>query len=380
MGKGNCMVQDTDIKVLHIDSEKSWRGGQQQAAYLLERMTDQGFDTAMVCKPDSAMERVCRGKALPVHTLPMHGELDVVAGYRVASLCRKKGYTILHLHSAHAMATGLWAKMFYGKLKLIGVRRVAVPIKKNWLSRIKYTTPQMDCIVCISEAIKNQMLSDGVTDDKLTVIHSGIHLDRFRDSPDGFDTKRSLGIPENNLVVGTVAAFTREKDYPTLMKAAQGILGKHKDITFCAVGSGVEEAAVHDLARELGLGKGMVFTGFREDVGTLLKMFDLFVLPSYLEGLGSSILDAQALGLPVIACRTGGIPEIVFDGMNGRLIQPRDPEALKDAIDDLVCAPEKRQQWGNRALETVQAFSIDQTVEKNIALYSRLMSERSELP
>ncbi|MFA6008905.1 MAG: glycosyltransferase [Desulfobacteraceae bacterium] len=367
-------MNDPNIRVLHIDSEKGWRGGQQQAAYLIERMHNLGFATAMVSKPGSAMESYCRDNGLPFYPVSMHGELDFTAGYRIAGLCRKHGFNILHLHSAHALATGLWARMFYKKLRLIAVRRVDFPIKKNKFSRFKYTTSLLDKIVCISHGIKKVLLSDGIEDERLVTIHSGVDLKKFDRVDVAEDFRKTIGVPGGHLLVGTVAAMAAHKDYPNLLQAAAIIIENHDNVTFCAVGNGPDEEAVQTLAKELGLGSRFIFTGFRKDVGRFLKIFDIFVLASYLEGLGTSILDAQALGLPVVACRTGGIPEIVYDGDNGCLVPPRDSDALARAISDLVDHPEKRKAYGERALETVQSFSIEQTVEKNIALYKQILS------
>ena len=366
-------MENKDIKVLHIDSEKNWRGGQQQAAYLLEAMVAEGFTTAMVCRPGSAFETYCREKNLPHFAVSMHGELDIAAGYRIASLCRKHGFTILHLHSAHALATGLWAKLFCKKLRLIGVRRVFVPVKKNMLSRFKYRTKLVDRMVCISDAVKNQLVEDGVAEDKLVTIYSGVNLEKFQETVNIPEFRKSLGIPEDHVVVGTVAAFTAEKDYQSLINAAAAIIKKQDKVFFCAVGKGSLEEAMAGLACDLGLKDRFLFAGFRPDVGPFLKSFDIFVLASYLEGLGTSILDAQALGLPVVACRTGGVPEIVADEVNGLLVPPKDPEALMTAILDLVQHPDKRQRFGEKAKETVREFSIDKTVEKNIALYRTLV-------
>ena len=364
----------SEIRVLHIDSERGWRGGQQQAAYLFERMHSMGCHTAMVSRPGSAMESWCKERKLPFYPVAMHGELDASAGYRIARLCRKKGYTLLHLHSAHALATGLWAKLFFRTLHLVAVRRVVFPIKKNRFSRFKYTTPLLDRIVCISHGIRKALLSDGLEEDRLVTIHSGVDLNRFDDVsvPDGFKTE--IGIPEGHLVVGTVAALSAQKEYPNFLYAAKKILDTHSNVMFCAVGDGPEEKALHDLARELGLERRVIFTGFRKDVGCFLKVFDVFVLASYLEGLGTSILDAQTLGLPVVACRTGGIPEAVYDGDNGLLVPPRDSDALALAIIHLLDHPEKRKTMGQRARETVRAFSIETTVAKNLDLYWQLLA------
>ncbi len=370
-------INNSNIRTLHIDSERGWRGGQQQAAYLFERMHAMGCHTAMVSRPGSAMESWCRERALPFYSVAMHGELDLSAGYRIARLCRKQGYTVLHLHSAHALATGLWAKLFYKNLRLVAVRRVDFPIKKNWFSRFKYTTPRLDRIVCISHGIRNVLLAEGLEEHRLVTIHSGVDLKRFEAVSVPEDFRKELGIPEGHLVVGTVAALASHKDYPNFLRAAARIAETHDNVTFCAVGDGPDEKAIHDLARDLGLERRVIFTGFRKDVGRFLKIFDVFVLASYLEGLGTSILDAQALGLPVVACRTGGIPEAVYEGDNGHLVPPRDSEALALAISDLLDHPDKRQAMGQRALETVRAFSIDTTVEKNLDLYRDLLSGSS---
>jgi len=363
-----------EIRVLHIDSEKGWRGGQQQAAYLFERMCEMGFTTAMVSKPGSVMESYCRDKGLPFYPVSMHGELDVSAGYKIACLCRKNGFDTLHLHSAHALATGLWAKMFFNKLHLIAVRRVDFHIKKNWFSRFKYTTSLLDRIICISHGIKEVLLIDGLDEKKLVTIHSGVDLKRFDTVTVADDFRATIGIPAGHLVVGTVAALAGHKDYPNLLHAAKKILENHDNVTFCAVGDGPDQQTLHAMASELGLGDRFIFTGFRKDVGSFLKIFDVFVLASYLEGLGTSILDAQAQGLPVVACRTGGVPEIVFDGENGYLAPPRDSDALALAIADLLDHPEKRRAFGKRGFETAQNFSIDKTVHKNIELYNQLVA------
>jgi glycosyltransferase involved in cell wall biosynthesis len=368
------MMVENAISVLHIDSEKNWRGGQQQAVYLFEKMLDMGYKTAMVCKPRSAMEQYCHEKSLPCYGLAMHGELDLIVGYRIASLCRKQGFQILHLHSAHALATGLWARLFFKELRLIGVRRVDFHIKKNIFSRFKYKTSLLDTIICVSDGVKNVLLSDWIPREKLVTIHDGVNLHRFDGDAVPDDFKKRLGIPEDHLLIGTVAAMAGHKDYPNLLRAAKKLVDRNDKVTFCAVGDGPDEKSVHDLADRLGLGKRFVFTGFRTDVGNFLKSFDIFVLASYLEGLGTSILDAQAQGLPVVACRTGGIPEIVYDGINGFLVPPRDPDALMAAIEKLVVSPDTRNEFGRNAKETVKAFSIDQTVEKNIDLYRRILA------
>lgn len=368
------MKTDNHIKVLHVDSERTWRGGQQQAAYLLEGMHKRGYQTALACRPGSTFEHHCHDHALPVFPVTMAGEIDFFSGRTIANICRNHGFAILHLHSAHAIATGLWAKLFFRPLKLIGVRRVDFHIRKNMFSRFKYRTSMLDRLVCISRKIYEVAQEDGIPEGKLRVIHSGVDLDRFRKASLDREMKSKLGIPGHHLVVGTVAAMAWHKDYPNLLNAAKKVLKTQSNITFCAVGSGPDEDQIVQLKDELALGDRFVLTGFRNDVGNFLHMFDIFVHASCMEGLGTSILDAQGVGLPVIGSYAGGIPEIIQHRTNGLLVPIKDPDALAASILKLANNPRLREAYGKKGKETVERFSIANTIEKNLDLYRELMA------
>lgn len=361
------------IRVLHVDTELGWRGGQQQLAYLVRGMYRQGYGTAVVCQPDSDLETYCRKMAWKHYPVRTHGELDALAGYRVAQLCRKKRYDVLHLHAAHALALGIWAKLFGAPGKMVASRRVDFHIRKNWLSRFKYDNPYLNRIVCISDQIRKVLLADGIPAQKLLTIHSGVDVHRFEGVSPPDDFREKLGIPEDHILVGTVAAMADHKDYPNLLHAADMVCRRTANITFCAVGSGPEEAKIHELAKALKLGNRLVFTGFRKDVGNFLKSYDIFVHASYLEGLGTSILDAQSVGLPIIATQTGGIPEIIVHEKTGILVPPRDSRSLADAICDLAADADMRKKLGAAALRSVENFSIENTVERNIAMYKAML-------
>lgn len=361
------------VKVLHIDTEYGWRGGQQQVAYLLEEMVKREFSTTLICQPDSKLEKFCLDSGLPCQPIKMLNEFDFFAGFRIAKICKKQNYQILHLHSSHSLAIGLWAKLFYWKLKLIAVRRVDFHIKKNLFSQFKYKTRLLDKIVCISDGIKNVLLEDNINKDKLVTIHSGISIGKFKKQVSSNELKSKLGIQKDHLVIGTVAAFAGHKDYPNLLKAAELVISQHSNVTFCAVGDGPEKEKIYDLAGNLNLKNRFIFAGFQEDIGQFLNMFDIFVLASKREGLGTSILDAQANGLPIVACRTGGIPEAVFDNENGLLVPPRDEKALAEALAHLIENEKSRQNFALQSKQTVKKFDIKNTVQKNIELYHSMI-------
>ncbi len=364
----------TNLKILHIDTGKGWRGGQQQAIYLHEELISKGIGTALVCQPGSELERYCEIKQLPYYPIRMRNELDFISGFKIARLCKKKQYNILHLHTAHALAIGLWAKMFHPKLKLIAVRRVDFHIKKNWFSQFKYNSALTDKIVCISNAIKQVLLSDGIPEDKLITIHSGVDLHKFDSVEPDKKLKRNLGIEADHIIVGTVAAIVGHKDYPTLLRAAERVIQETDNVTFCAVGDGDKKKEVHKLAQNLDLKNRFKFLGYRKDIGALLKSFDIFVLASNEEGFGTSLLDAQAVGLPVIGTKAGGIPEAIQHEHNGFLVPIANDKLLADTILELVNNPEKRTQFGSAGKQFVRQFSIEKTCEKNIELYEKIIN------
>jgi len=360
------------INVLHIDAEYGWRGGQQQAIYLLEGMHKKGWPTALVCQPSSDLWRYCVDHGLPCHPVRMRNELDLLAAYRIACICRSTEVQVIHAHAAHAHTIALWVTLFCPRIKLISTRRVDFSIRNSVLSRFKYTNARVNRIVCISELVRQILLADGVPERLMTTIHSGVDPDKFNAVPEPCNLKAELGIPGDHLLVGTVAAVVGHKDYPNLLRAARRVIDRFRKISFCALGDGDQWEAAQQMHADLKLGRRFVFTGYRRDVGRFLKGFDLFVLASREEGLGTSILDAQALGLPVIATRAGGIPEIIDHHRSGLLVPTDDAEALADALLRLASDADLRRRLGNQARRDVQRFSVAETVRQYLVLYKAL--------
>jgi len=369
-------IQNTNMKnkVLHIDTGFGWRGGQQQAVYLYEGLLEKGVDTLFYCKPNSKLETYFIDRGLPYKTEKLRNEVDILSARRIAKFAKENNYNILHLHTAHAISIGLFAKLFNPHLKLIGMRRVDFHINKNPFSKLKYTSNLLDCIVCISNAIKKIVIQDGIPEDKVKVIPSGIDIHKF-DNANKNGLKTELGIPDSHLIVGTVAALVGHKDYPNLLKAAEKVIAKTENVSFCAAGSGAKEARIRSLANKLSLEGRFHFLGYRDDIGRVLKNYDIFVLASKKEGLGTSVLDAQSVGLPTVGTTAGGIPEMIENGSNGLLVQKEEPQSLADAILRLVRDKNLREDLGQKAISSVRNYSIKKNIRRNIALYNELLAK-----
>lgn len=177
------------------------------------------------------------------------------------------------------------------------------------------------------------------------------------------------GIPQNHFIVGTVAALVGHKDYPNFLEAAKIVKDSNKNISFIAVGGGKDEHKLRQLAAKLELGNRFIFTGFQKNVGPIFRCFDLFVAASNKEGLGTSVLDALALAIPVVSTDAGGLPEAVQHNYNGLVVPKKNYKALAAAILTIATQPDLHAKFSKFALPSVEKFAIHVMVDKTIELY-----------
>lgn len=363
------------MNVLHVDTARSWRGGERQVLALARGMAEYGHRTAVVCPPGSALERRARG-GVCMFGVRMRGEWDVAAAWELRRIIARFRPHVLHLHTAHAHTLGvLAASGFINRPKVIVSRRVDFRVARNPLSRMKYRYG-IDRIIAVSEGVERVLRKDGVDAGKVTVIRSGVDL---RGGIRGGSREvlfGDLGIPWGARIVGNVAALAPHKDHSCLLRAARRVVDRIPIVRFLIVGEGELERDLKRLTERLGLEKEVIFTGFREDVVDILSMLDVFVLSSHLEGLGTSVLDAMAIGIPVVATRTGGIPEMVNDGVNGFLVPVGNPSKLADRICQVLLDDPLRERLGRNARCTAEHFDIRETIRRTEELYRAVVGER----
>jgi L-malate glycosyltransferase len=225
----------------------------------------------------------------------------------------------------------------------------------------------------------------GIPAARVRVIHSGIAVDalaqaaeRARAGRRGEALRAAWGVPAGAPLVGVIAALAPHKDHATFLAAARLLRATRPDAWFVCAGDGPLREAVRGEAAAPALAGRVVLPGFVDDVPGVLDALDVFVLSSYLEGLGTSVLDAQAAGVPVVATRVGGIPEMIESEVNGLLVPPRDPGALAAAIARVLDDAPAARARADRARETVRAFDAERTIEATEALYRELAPARRE--
>ncbi|MHC4829170.1 MAG: glycosyltransferase family 4 protein [Planctomycetota bacterium] len=369
------------MKVLHVNTEMGWRGGEQQVLYLMQGLAARGVEQALVCQPGSAIAERARAEGIEVKELRMRGEVDLFASWRIGRLASQEGFDLLHLHTSHAHMLGTMAKRFAKrpKPKTVVARRVDFSIYRHsflGLNGLKYTMG-VDRILCVSERIREVLLEDGLSPDRIRVAHSGVDLARIDGAEDQTEALREeLSIPDGAAVIGNVGALVDHKGQRYLLEAAPAVFAAHPHARIVIAGSGALAEDLEALARSLGVRDRVSFLGFRSDVPSLLRVFDVFAFPSLLEGLGTSVLDALSARLPVVASRTGGIPEMIEDGETGLLVPPKDAVALGEALVRLLGDPALAKRLGEAGRARVEReFTIESTLDKTLLEYQALLAK-----
>jgi glycosyltransferase involved in cell wall biosynthesis len=361
------------MRVLHINTERTWRGGEQQTLYLARGQNDRGLPVTVACQPDSPMAHHAGKSGLDVVQIRMRGEADVAAAYKLARLIRKREFDVVHMHTSHAHTIGCLASALARRGVRVVTRRVDFRPIKNVFSNFKYRWG-VHKYVAISNAIKQVMTDDGIAADRIAVVHSGIDISRF-DSVRARPELRSEFQPDSSQpVIGNVAHMADHKGQRYLIEAVPDVLREFPAAKFVIVGDGELRSDLEARAARLGIEDSVVFAGFRNDVPEILRVFDVFVMSSYLEGLCTSIMDAMATGIPVVASDAGGIPEIVQNEVNGLLVPARKPSTLAEAILRMLNNPKEAAKFARAGRRTVEEkFTVDTMVEGNIPVYDELL-------
>jgi len=299
--------------------------------------------------------------------------MDLGAAWRLSRLLKQLKPDVVHAHDPHGVAMAALALSMSTQLAkppLIASRRVDFHLRKGAMSRWKYR--QVDCFICASEAIRRMLVADGVPEARTVTVHEGIDLDRVASAPRA-NLHEELFLPHQAPIVGNVAALVPHKGQRHLVEAAALVVRKVPDARFVIAGEGELRPSLERQIKEHRLEKHVLLAGFRPDALSLHQAFDIFVMCSITEGLGTSLLDAMAAAKPIVATATGGIPEVVDDGVTGFLVQPRDDRAMADAIVRLLKDADLRQRMGLAGLKRArEKFGAERMLRETLRVYKRV--------
>ena len=229
-----------------------------------------------------------------------------------------------------------------------------------------------DAHIAVSAAVRDSMPAR--LREQTQVVRYGIELDRIASaSAARADVRAALGISAEELVIGTVANLRATKGYPDLVAAASLVAERCDRVRFIAIGQGPLETEIRQLHAESGLGDRFRLLGYRADALEVMSGFDVFCLASHHEGLPIAMMEALALGIPIVATSVGGVPELVTGGLDAVLVPPRRPELLADALVELLEDPDRRAALAQRSRERRDELSVEHAVRRVEALYRKLV-------
>jgi L-malate glycosyltransferase len=356
---------------LHIDTARTWRGGQQQALLTVLGLRARGHRAVLVAHPEGELlRRAAEGSDLV--PLAPKSEVDLATAWKLSRLIRQMKPSIVHAHDPHAVTMAGLALSFGAptpRPKLIASRRVDFHVQGHSFSQWKYR--QVDGFIAASGAIGDILFHDGIDRSRIVVVHDGIDIERIDRLP-AIEIHAEYWLPRGAPVVVNVGALVGHKGQRYLIDAVALIMRDVPDVHVVIFGEGELRAPLEKQIKHLGLDKRILLPGFREDVLSLVKSADLFAMSSVTEGLGSAVLDAMAMGLAVVGTRAGGIPEAVVPGATGLLVDPGEPQPLAAAIVRLLKAPALRRAFGDEGRRRVnELFGVDRLVEGTLAAYER---------
>lgn len=361
------------MKIMHVETGCHMYGGALQVMFLLEGLHRRGIDNVLVCTRGSEIARMAQPFA-HVCDIPMLGEVDLLFPFRLSNAIRTFRPDIVHTHSRRGADIwgGLCAHLH--RTPALITRRVDNR-EHRLIVRLKYGS--YDRIVSISEGIRRVLLEEGVSPSRVECVHSAVDMERYRTARDRKWFQREFDVTPSAQVIGVIAQLIPRKGHHFLLEITPALLKQFPHLRIIFFGKGPLRNELEKEIVDKELQECVTLAGFRQDMPAILPCLDLVVHPALMEGLGVSLLQAAACGIPIVAGRAGGIPEIVRHGENGYLVEPGSTTELAEAIADLLGNPERAQRFGAQGKRIVRReFSIDRMVEGNLEVYNNLIMTR----
>jgi glycosyltransferase involved in cell wall biosynthesis len=315
----------------------------------------------------------------------IHPLNDLLAFGEIYRKIRHGRYTIVHTHSSKAGILGRWAAWLAGVPIIVHTPHGHVfygyygrVLSHLFILLERLTARITDKIITLTtQGIREHVERRIAPREKFISIHSGVDLARYSGPrPEPIITRKQLGLSPDWPVVGSVGRFEPVKGYDTLLEAAALLRARQPKAQFLLAGEGEEEARLKRLAKELGIEDRVLFLGWQKEIPEILSALDLFVLPSRNEGMGRTLVEAMAMGKPIVATRVGGVPEVLGEGEVGLLVPPDDPVQLSQAIEQLLTDTELAKKLGAAGVRRAPVYSAERMVTEIESLYQTLLLEK----
>jgi len=373
MGKKAQPEMPSFLSVAIVSTQRDWHGGEEQARLLALGLRQRGCRCTIFARRGGAMAERLLSEGFPVISFAGSGR-SPAAMWRIRQALRRLKPEILHYNDSHALSCAGPAAMGLPVAGRVAARRVDFPLRSpriyHWFC---------DRLVCVSRAVAEVCRRGGLAEERLRVVYDGVDPTRVL-SGNRRRGRLALQLAEEDTLLLTIAKLTDHKGHRFLLDAMPEVLQHWPRVLLALAGDGELRAELEQQCARLGISSRVRFLSFRQDAPDLLHAADLFVLPSHLEGLCSTLIDAMLAERTIVATTAGGIPEVVGGAGPGGpeavawLVPPRDPQALAQGILQALAAPEKCAAMRQAALRRAKKhFTAERMVEATLAVYEELL-------
>lgn len=351
------------MRLLFVSEATGWTGGANQIWLTAQELKKRGHDILVACNENGELSDRLKAAGIDTRHFRIRQDYDVPSALKLGRMAKDWKADLVHAHHPKAHAMALLAAKLCG-VKSIATRRVIKPINRNPFSRYKYASKGISRYVAVCQAAADELHAVGVERERISVIPSGIQMERFEVSREA----RSVLRDWRPWRVVMVAHWAPIKGHEFLLKAAALNKDKLPNVVYRLVGRQTQE--LRPLAESLGIADRVEILGERKDVPQQLAQSHLYAMPSLQEGIGGACIEAQAGLLPVVASRVGGLPQVIDDGRTGWLVPPGDPQALADAIAKVFADYAAAERMAQAGYEKVRKeYALEAVVDRLEAFY-----------
>jgi len=377
---------DKRVKVLYVFAALPVGGAEEVLITEVEGLDKTRFDP-LVCV---LSEKGPVGEGIERRGFPV-AALHRMKHHRFDSRIVRDLYRLIKTEKVDVVHTHLYDGNKYGRLAA-GLARVPVlishyhnvyagrRIKYHLINRVLSTLN--DRILAVSQAVKESVVRyDRISPGKIEVLYNGIDPSKFKGNFKESRVRQKFGVKPEDFLVGIVARLEEQKGHIYLFKALRQLRPDFSQIKVLVVGDGTLRSALESRAMEMGLSEQVLFAGTRKDIPEILAALDLFILPSLWEGFSLALLEAMAMGTPVIATAVGGASEVIRSGHDGLLIPPGEESSLVTAVREAILDPRKFEEMGRKGKETVgRQFTVARHLTRLQDLYLEVLAQKGLLP
>jgi len=363
------------ISAVIVSTQQAWHGGESQALLLAQGLRERGHEVAAIASRGGAFAVRMAREGFPVAAFSGRGRTPF-AVWQVRRRLLEWWPDLLLYNDAHALTAAGTASLGLSIPARVAVRRVDFPI--HHLTRYRH---YCDRVICVSRAVAKVCRQSGLEQERLALVHDGVSPERIR-SGERRRGRSALGLAEGQPLLLTVAKLTDHKGHRFLLGAMPEIVAAHPKVVLALAGDGELAEPLAAQAKQLGVAENVRFLGFRNDVPDLMMAADLFVLPSHLEGLCTSVIDAMLACRPIVATSAGGIPDLLgydpaAEGPVAKLVPPRQPAALAAAILDVLWHPQRAAALARFAARRAERyFTAAHMVDGTLNVYRQIACGR----